>query len=258
MEILSTRTVEITNQDLELPSHGQLYARLKPSTIERLAPIQKAADTVHLAIARVRDGTKPFQLPDECVLLAIEGNATVSALGQSCAIWFCENLSLEADIAVLGVGHLRKLNCETVSLLPMEELRNSLPNVLPQQISIEQGRINNLFLAHYDARFPPATSYPIRAEIRGLRTISDLCIGTIDSAIVRRGKMLVQKEVYLEEWLREEIHELLWKGAQGERTQLIDQLLQNQDRVQRYSPGTAFEQNLKLRRRRPNGPESKR
>jgi hypothetical protein len=89
-------------------------------------------------------------------------------------------------------------------------------------------------------------------RLKGLGTMQDLCIGTIDSAIVRQGKLLVQKEIYLEEWLREEIHELVLESAAGERRQLIDALLDNQEHSQRYCNVNAFTQDLNLGRRRQN------
>jgi hypothetical protein len=81
MRILSGQTVEISNRDLETLRNGKYYA------------------TVHLAVLRVRGKTRKFQLPEDCVLLAVEGNATAAALEQICAIWCSENLSLEAGVA---------------------------------------------------------------------------------------------------------------------------------------------------------------
>src|SRR3979490_472354 len=99
MRILSGQTVEISNRDLEPLRNGEFYARLKPRVIECLAPIWKDNGTVHLAVLRVRGKTRKFQLPEDCVLLAVEGNATAAALEQICAIWCSENLSLEAGVA---------------------------------------------------------------------------------------------------------------------------------------------------------------
>jgi hypothetical protein len=225
METHATLTIEISDRDLEPLSPGQSYARLKPRAIQCLAPIRNENGTFHLAVLRVKEGTPPFQLPAECVLLAIEGKATVAVPGQGCAIWFCENLDLEAGIAVLGAGHFRKLNCEAVSLLPVEELQGFLPNVSSHRVAIQQGRVDYVFLAHSD---PESLTHPLRrigAEIEGLGTMQALRIGTLDSAVVTQGKMQVEKEVYLEEWLREEIHDLLWENAADERRQRIEVLL---------------------------------
>jgi hypothetical protein len=141
-----------------------------------------------------------------------------------------------------------------VSLLPVEELRDLLPNASPHRLTIKEGQVDYMFLAHHD--FESLTPSPNRmgAKLECLGNMEDLRIGTIDSAIVRQGELLVQKEVYLEEWLREEIHELFWGSAEGKRSQRIDALLGHQDRPERYGNLAALQWYLDLGRRRQKWP----
>jgi hypothetical protein len=248
MEILSTGVVEISNRDLERLPNGQQYAKLKPKVIERLVPTWQEEGRLHLAVLRVRKRTRSFQLPEDCVLLALEGDATVAAPGRGCAIWYCENLSLKARVAILGAGRLRQLNCEVVSLVPIHELRVVLPGISPHRLIIKEGKVDYMFLAPDHSGSLRDSPNRRGAEIIRSGNIDDLRIGTIDSAIARLGNLLVQREVYLEEWLREELHELLWESAQGKHSGRIDALLDHLGYSERYGGSAVRYLNLGWRR----------
>jgi hypothetical protein len=248
MEILSNGVVEISNRDLEPLTKGQQYAKLKPQVIERLVPTRRDKGTLHLAVLRVRNRTRSFQLPEDCVLLALEGDATVAAPGRGCAIWYCENLSLKASVAILGAGRLRQLHCEVVSLVPIQELRVLLPGVSPHRLIIQEGHVDYMFLAHDHSESLPDSPNRMGAEIMRSGNIEDLRIGTIDSAIARLGNLWVQREVYLEEWLREELHELLWESPQEKHSGRINALLGNLGYSERYGGSAIRYLNLGWRR----------
>ncbi|HEX6566312.1 MAG TPA: hypothetical protein VF020_18620 [Chthoniobacterales bacterium] len=220
MPVSPGRIVTITNRELERPQKGEFCARLKSRIIKRLTPVLQPNNGVHLPILRVREKTRPFQLPKDCVLWAVQGSATVVAPGQRCAIRFAEDLSLEAGLAVLGPGPFRRLSCQVALLLPTQESGPFVDGPATPRVNIKAGEIDYMFLFHQDRESPPAL--PHRIAIRGSGTIVDLHIDTIDFAITRLGNVSTGREMYIEEWLREEIDQTLWRTAPAELNQALD------------------------------------
>jgi hypothetical protein len=206
--------VGISDTDLEPLVEGQRYAKLKPEVIDALSPKEQGDGTFRFAVLRAEDGIK-FQLPEDCILLALEGRATAAATG-SCGIWFCEDLSLDAEVAFLGSGRVR-LDCNVVSLLARAELEMLFPGVA-HRLTIAGGRAEYMVLAPQES--VEGSSLAVGAEIEGHGRI-----GRIDRAIARPPTVLVEQEVDLSESLREAIQESLWETGPQRHNERIDAVL---------------------------------
>jgi hypothetical protein len=175
----------------------------------------------------VKKGTRRFQLPEDSVLLAVEGSGKILVPG-ACAIWYCEATRLKADVAVLGAGEIKRLNCDVVSLQSQEEVRDFLTGIWDQglgRLRVGGGHIEYLLHARQD---PDDRQYQLGAEIEGSGIIQRLRIGNVDQAISGYGKVSVKHAVRLTEPLRDSIHELLWDTTSSKRSELIDSLLAEQ------------------------------
>jgi hypothetical protein len=246
MRILSDgTTIEISNEDLEPRTKWWRlweYSRLKQEVVDALQPReQENADTQLLSILRVKRGMRRFQLPEDSVLLALEGHGKVMVPG-CCAIWYCEAIRLKADVAVLGAGEVERLNCDVVSLQSQEEVREFLEGIWEQglgRLRVRAGRIEYLLHARQD---PDDGPYQLGAEIEGSGIVRRLRISNVDQAVSGYGNVSARYAVGLNESVRNLIHESLWENVSAKHSERIDGLLAERGIVKRAVKDAAGEQ----------------